>query len=182
MKKTVLHIIILLTVFSYDSYSQKKKSETAESIRTEKIDTIIKYRENGTKDFLVQTVNGLKNGNGLLFDLNENIIGFRHYENDTLNGYGILLNENNFRPKYLYEANKGKRDGVLISFYDNGKIKKFRSADTFSDSQILRFHENGVIREIGQTKSGRAHGIYLYFDENGILEKKVKYENGNIVK
>lgn len=119
---------------------------------------------------------------GLLFDQNENIVGLRHYKNDTLNGYGMLLNENNFRPKYLYEANNGKREGVLISFYDNGKMKKFRSADIFNDGQILRFHENGVIKEIGQTKSGKAHGIYLYFNENGILEKKVRYENGNVVK
>ena len=181
MKKTFLHIFILLILFSCDSYSQKKKSEKIESTRTEKIDTITEYREDGTKDFVVQTVNGLKNGNEILFDQNENIVGLKHYKNDTLNGYGILLNENNFRPKYLYEVNNGRRDGVLISFYDNGKMKKFRSADLFNDAQILRFHENGVIKEIGQTISGKAHGIYLYFNENGILEKKVRYENGNVV-
>lgn len=64
MKKIVLHIIFILILFSCQSYSQKKNNARTQSTRTEKIDTITKYRENGTKDFEVQTVNGLKNGNG----------------------------------------------------------------------------------------------------------------------
>jgi len=182
MRKIVLHIIILLTLFSCNNNSQKQESEITESTQADKIDTVVTVRADGTKGFEVRTKNGMKTGNGFLFDQNENIIGLRYYENDTLNGYGILLDENTFRPKFLYEATNGKRDGVLISFYENGAIKKFRSADTFNDSQIFRFHENGTIEEIGQTKSGKAHGTFLYFDQNGILEKKIEYENGNVKK
>jgi len=180
MNKTLLHIITTLILFSFDGYSQTDKSQETDSTQTAKVDTLINYRTDGTKEFEVQLKNGLKNGNGFLFDQNENIIGLRHYENDTLNGFGFLLNENTFKPKYLYETNKGKYDGVLIEFYENGVIKSFRNADTFNDSQYIRFYENGVIKRIGQTKSGKNHGTWLYFNNNGLLEKKVEYENGNV--
>lgn len=180
MRKTVLHIIILLTLFSCNNYSQKKKSESAESNQSKKTDTIIDYRADGTKEFEVVTKNGLKSGNGYLFDQNENIVGFKHYENDSLNGYGLLLNEKTFRPKYLYETNNGKRDGVILEFYDDGIIKSFRSADIYNYSQKLKFHKNGTIKSIGQTKKGgKAEGTWLYFGENGKLEKTIEYENGN---
>lgn len=182
MKKTLLNIIILLTLFSCKSFSQNKESEKTESTQAEKTDTIINYRSDGTKEFEVLTKNGLKSGNGFFFDQNKNIVGFKHFENDSLNGYGLILNENRFRPKYLYEANNGKRDGVIIEFYENGIIKSFRNADIFNDSQIIRFHENGTIKEIGQTKKGRGNGTVFYFDEKGILEKTVEYENGSIKK
>ncbi|CAM3546131.1 toxin-antitoxin system YwqK family antitoxin [Aequorivita lipolytica] len=182
MKKNVIHIIFVLTLISCNGYSQKSKSKLTESAQIEKIDTITKLRTDGTKEFEVQTRNGLKTGSGFLFDRNENIVGLKHFENDTLNGYGLLLYENTFKPNYLYESNNGKRDGVLIAFYENGVIKSFRSADLFNDGQHIEFHENGTIKEIGQTKKGKAHGTVFYFDNNGILKKKVEYENGNIKK
>ncbi|MFD1096122.1 hypothetical protein [Salegentibacter chungangensis] len=153
-----------------------------ESNQSERTDTIINYRTDGTKEFEVLTKNGLKSGNGFYFDQNENIVGFKHYEKDTLNGYGLILNKDTFRPKYLYETNNGKRDGVMIEFYENGVIKSFRSADIFNDSQNIKFHENGAIKMIGQTKKGRGNGTVYYFDENGILEETIEYENGNVKK
>jgi antitoxin component YwqK of YwqJK toxin-antitoxin module len=50
------------------------------------------------------------------------------------------------------------------------------------DSQNIKFHENGTIKSIGQTKKGRGNGTTFYFDRNGILEKTVELENGNIKK
>ena len=173
MKKNVLHIIILLIFISCNSNLKKKKNKTTESTKLEKIDSIVKYRSDGTKEYIIPTVNGVKNGNKFWFDNNQNIIGFDHYQNDSLNGYELILSEN-FRPKYLFEKNNGKRDGVLISFYENGVIKRFRSADIFHDSQNITFHENGTIKSIGQTKKGRGNGPTFYFDKNGILEKTVE--------
>ncbi len=181
MRKTVLHIIILLTLISCDNDKKKEKTELIESAQIEKIDSIVKYRSDGTKEFIIPTVNGIKTGNKLWFDQKQNIIGFEHYQNDSLNGYGLMLNKN-FRPKYLYEKNNGKRDGVIIEFYENGVIKSFRSADIYHDSQNIEFHENGTIKRIGQTKTGRGNGLTFYFDENGILEKTVELENGNVKK
>ncbi|WP_127844217.1 toxin-antitoxin system YwqK family antitoxin [Psychroflexus aestuariivivens] len=178
MKKTIIHFIFLLILFSSDIYSQTKEFKTGELDKSSKIDTLNEYRPDGTKHFEVLIKNGLKNGTGLLFDRNNNIIGLRHYENDTLHGFGLLLNKKTFRPKYLYEVNNGVFDGVIIDFYDNGSIKSFRNKDTFNDSQTLEFHENGVIKKIGQTKKGQSHGTIFYFDKSGKLEKKVEYEEG----
>ena len=180
MRKTLLHIFIVLLLFSCNSYSQKEKNESTDSTQAVKTDTITKYRADGSKEFQVLTKNGLRSGNGFFFDQNGNVLGFKHYENDTLNGYGLYLNEKTLRPKYLVETNKGKRDGVIIQFYDDGVIKQFRSADIYSDSQNIEFHENGTLKRIGQTKEGQAHGTVLYFDENGKLEKTVEYEYGNV--
>jgi len=179
MTKTVLHIIILFTLVSCNKNSDKTESKTTESAQAEKIDSIIKNRPDGTKEYIIPTINGIKQGNKLWFDDKENIIGFEHYQNDSLNGYGIMLNDN-FRPKYLFEKNNGIRDGILIEFYENGVIKSFRSADIYNDSQRISFHENGTIKEIGQTKKGRGSGTIFYFDKNGILEKTVELEKGNV--
>ena len=181
MRKIILHFIMLLVLLGCNSYSQKEKNEAAESTQVLKIDTITKYRADGSKEYEVLTKNGLRSGNGFFFDQSGNVLGFNHYENDTLNGYGLYLNEKTLRPKYLVETNKGKRDGVLIQFYDDGVIKEFRSADISNESQKLSFHENGAIESIGKTKiGGQAHGTWLFFDENGKLEKTVEFENGNV--
>lgn len=177
--KNILHIISLLILSGCNDQPKKMEIDRTESIQSDKIDSVVNYRHDKTIEFKVKTINGRKNGNGYYFDPNGNVIGFKHFENDSVNGYGLILNEKSLRPKYLYESNNGKRDGVIIEFYENGVIKKFRSADIFNDSQTIRFHENGTIKQIGQTKTGRGHGTVYYFDENGELEKTVEYENGN---
>lgn len=179
MKKSILLIIVLLTSYSCNNSLKNEEIDSTLSTQSKKIDSIVNYRSDGTKEYMIPTENGVKTGNKLWFDNNKNVIGFEHYQNDSLNGYGLMLNEN-FRPMYLFEKNNGKRDGVIIEFYENGVIKNFRSADIFNDSQTIRFHENGTIKEIGQTKKGRSHGTVYYFDKNGILEKTVEYENGNV--
>jgi antitoxin component YwqK of YwqJK toxin-antitoxin module len=182
MKMNLLSFI-LLGLISYNCYSQEEKNRSGEFDGDIIADTITKYRADGSKEFEVLTRNGLRVGNGFFFDKSGNIIGFRHYENDTLNGFGLYLNEKTLKPKYLVEANKGKRDGVLIEFYDDGVIKSFRNADIYNDSQKIEFHENGTIKSVGKTKKGgQAQGTWRYFDENGDLEKTVEYENGNIKK
>lgn len=182
MRKTILCILILQILISCNSTSKEVKNELtdlSESTQIEKIDSIVKYRSDGTKEYIIPTVNGIKTGNKLWFDNNQNIIGFQHYQNDSLGGFGLILNDN-FRPKYLFENNNGKRNGVLIEFYENGVIKSFRNADIFHDSQNIDFHENGTIRRIGQTKKGRGSGPTFYFNEKGILEKTAELSNGNV--
>ena len=152
MKKTILFVSVLQALISCNGYSQKEKNGAGELTASIKTDTITEYRADGSKEFEVLTKNGLKTGNGFFFDQNGNIVGFRHYENNILNGYGLYLNEKTLRPKYLVENNEGNRDGVLIEFYDDGVIKSFRSADISTDSQKIKFHQNGAIKSIGQTK------------------------------
>ncbi|WP_139856768.1 toxin-antitoxin system YwqK family antitoxin [Aequorivita sinensis] len=175
-------LTLFLFLFIFSAHSQTDRQKVSDTVKNATADTFFSYRPDGTISMQIPLQNGVKSGNALLLDEKENIVGIRHYENDTLNGFGLLLNENTYKPKYIYQSKNGKPQGVLIDFYDNGIMKKFRTADIFNDSQILRFHENGVIKEIGQTKMGKAHGTFFYFDVKGKLEKKVEYKEGNVVK
>ena len=93
MKKGIFHIIILLILTSCNDQPKKSEIATSESNQTEKIDSVVNYRADGTMEFKVKTQNGLKNGNGYYFDPSGNVIGFKHFENDSVNGYGLILNE-----------------------------------------------------------------------------------------
>lgn len=178
MIKNIKLLIITLFFLSCNEIAKQSHSEKNQENSSKTIDTIKKFRPDGTKESEIVTYDGIRNGNLYWYDRNENIIGFKHYRNDSLSGYGLSLREN-FKPKYLFENNNGKKDGVIIEFYENGVIKSFRNADLFHDSQKIEFHENGRIKLIGQTKKGRAHGTFYYFNDNGLLDKKVEYINGN---
>ncbi len=118
----------------------------------------------------------------LFFNDENKIIGVSHFENNIQEGFSLILDEKTNIPKYIVQYTKGKRDKVIIAFDNEGKMKSFRSADIYNDSQSMKFHENGVIKEIGNTIKGRADGICYYFDEEGKQIKKVLYAKGNIVK
>lgn len=45
----------------------------------------------------------------------------------------------------------------------------------------MKFHENGVIKSIGDTVKGRGDGIWYYFDEKGKLIKKTIYKEGQVL-
>nr|WP_288934234.1 hypothetical protein [uncultured Allomuricauda sp.] len=169
--KTVISINCLM-ICSLSSYGQDVS-----------IDTLTTYQDNGSKNLEVMVVDGRKEGNGYMYNRDNEIVGFKHFQNDTLNGYGLSLFESTKTPKYIFEFNKGKLNGVIIGFYENGRIKHFRSSDIYSESQKMEFHENGVIKAIGKTKKGgHAHGTWFYFDKNGMLERTAEYENGEPIK
>jgi len=168
MKFIKLFSITFLIIWSLSSYGQDVIT-----------DTLTTYQDNGSKNLEVMLVDNKKEGNGYMYNRDNEIVGFKHFQNDTLNGYGLSLFEDTKTPKYIFEFNKGKSNGVIIGFYENGRIKHFRSSDIYSESQKMEFHENGVIKAIGKTKKGgHAHGTWLYFDKNGRLERTVEYENG----
>lgn len=117
----------------------------------------------------------------LLFNKVGKIIGASHFENNVREGFSLIFDEKTHNPKYLVEYNEGKRDRVIIAFNNDGKIKSFRSADIYHDGQTMDFHENGVIKEIGNTVKGRADGTCYYFNKEGELIRKVLYEKGKIL-
>ncbi|SKB65470.1 toxin-antitoxin system YwqK family antitoxin [Maribacter arcticus] len=178
MKKIVYIILLLLTCCKTTGLVKEINTEITE-LKSEKIDTLTTYQENGAKNMEVLLINDKKEGNGYMYSVHNEIIGFKHFENDTLNGFGLSLYNDTKKPKYIFQYNQGKMNGTIISFYKNGSIERFRSSDIYSVSQKLKFHENGVIKSIGQTqKGGNAFGTWLFFNEKGILERTVEYENG----
>lgn len=118
----------------------------------------------------------------LIFNEEDKILSISHFENNIKEGYSLIFDEETNIPKYLVEYNDGKRDKVIIEFNNDGKIKSFRSADIFHDGQTMNFHENGLIKEIGNTIKGKANGIHHYFNNEGKLIKKVLYDKGQIIK
>ena len=37
------------------------------------------------------------------------------------------------------------------------------------------FYRNGKLKGIGQKLNGKNHGLFIYYDEDGKVSKKVKY-------
>lgn len=117
----------------------------------------------------------------LFFNEEGKIINVSHFENNVREGFSLIFDEKTHSPKYLVEYNEGKKDKVVIAFYNDGRIKSFRSADIDTDSQKMKFHENGVIKSIGNTIKGKGDGTWYYFDKAGKLVKEVIYEEGQVI-
>lgn len=116
----------------------------------------------------------------LIFSKEDKIIEISHYQNNVKDGFSLILNKTTHLPKYLVEYNEGKRDEIIIEFYNDGKIKSLRTADIYGDSQRIKFHQNGVIKSIGNTVKGRGDGLWYYFNNEGKQIKKVLYDEGKI--
>ena len=177
--KNIIYIILLLFTCCKTSSQVNKIDTESTDLKSEKRDTLTSYQENGAKNLEVLLVDGKKEGNGFMYNERNEIVGFKHFEKDTLDGFGLSLYSDTKTPKHIFQYNKGKMNGIIVSFHKNGSIERFRSSDIYSVSQKLNFHENGVIKSIGQTqKGGKAFGTWLYFNEKGVLERTVEYENG----
>lgn len=117
----------------------------------------------------------------LLFNKENKIIDAIHYKNNVKEGFSLIFDENTHCLRYLIEYDEGKSDKIIVEFYDEGRIKSFRSADINSNSQKMSFYENGTVKSIGNTAHGKGNGVWYYFDEKGKLSRKVLYQNGQIV-
>ncbi|MCC4231034.1 toxin-antitoxin system YwqK family antitoxin [Zunongwangia profunda] len=146
------------------------------SCKNQKENEIVDIKRN-EKEKVVE----VKVKDSLLFDQEGKIIGVSHLENNVREGFSLIFDEKKHTPKYLVEYNEGKRNKIIIEFYDEGKIKSFRSADISSDSQKMKFHDNGVIQSIGNTIKGRGEGRWYYFDKEGKLTEEIIYEEGQVV-
>lgn len=134
-------------------------------------------KNNRTKGFK----DSLQTKDSISFNQVGKIIDVSHYKNDVREGFSLVFNDSTRIPKFFVEYNKGKRDGIIIELYDDGKIKSFRTGGINSISQRMKFHENGILKSIGNTVQGKGNGIWYYFDEDGELENKILYENGQIL-
>jgi antitoxin component YwqK of YwqJK toxin-antitoxin module len=109
----------------------------------------------------------------------DNVVLSKTFENDKENGFNVLLDEKSLKPKFMYETNDNVRDGVLVSFYENGIIKTFRSKSLNSKkSQYFEFHPNGVLKSIGYMNFGMYEGYVYFFYDTGKIERKIYYHNG----
>lgn len=50
-----------------------------------------------------------------------------------------------------------------------------------SNGSYKVFYRNGLIKEKGQYNNTQKKGIWYFYNENGVLEKKEKYKNGTLL-
>jgi len=57
-------------------------------------------------------------------------------------------------------------------YFENGKASKnIESLGTLS-YQVIHYYDNGQVREMGYTKDGKRHGLWLSFDTEGKLVRE----------
>lgn len=78
------------------------------------------------------------------------------------------------------------RNGSRVSYYENGNIKNIRSFQRcYQTGYEYRFYPNGTLKDI--TQYNRQHlnvgkeGYWIYFNEDGSVQKQMKYENDHLL-
>jgi antitoxin component YwqK of YwqJK toxin-antitoxin module len=62
--------------------------------------------------------------------------------------------------------------------YENGQVKALWFDMGAERIQLLRFHPNGKLAEIGNWESGRRHGVWANWAENGTKLGEAEYRFG----
>lgn len=182
--------------FENGTISEKKKWKNGKLI-----DSLFTYNEKGellTKGFINKTgflklyKNNILSYEGQLdkdklrgivvYYRNDNVVLSKTFNDNKENGFSLLLDDKSLKPKFIYESNNDKRNGVLIDFYENGIMKTFRTNSLESkNSQYFEFYSNGMLKSIGNKTNGMYSGYVYYFKEDGKIDKKILYENGEII-
>ncbi len=71
----------------------------------------------------------------------------------------------------------GLRQGKVTYFNENGKIYSTQNyLDDKENGLRQRFYENGKLREQGNQKQSTRDSVWTFYNNKGILEKKITYE------
>ena len=125
------------------------------------------------------------------------------YDKDNHPYYGaiILPDEANRKTTYMYV--EGKKHGVAISRFVNGKIElettyangkkngdeilfffnekpKYKKTykDDLLDGEEFLYYQNGQIKKISHYKNGKLNGAVTYYNENGEVTQTEAYKDG----
>ena len=81
--------------------------------------------------------------------------------------------------KNIYSKNTRKPyTGVLIMYFDNGKIKyEGNIVDGKKNGIMKSYYENGQLQEEGHYKEGKYEGLWRRYFDNGILSIKGNYKD-----
>jgi len=115
-----------------------------------------RYDADGKIRFVVNYIDGLKNGDEVSFNIRGQIEARTSYRNDQLDG--IAGTYKSGRPTQEVSYKNGQYDGPTKKYFPNGKIQ-----------QEINF------------KDGKQHGMFKYFDEEGNVTLEYEYKNGEKV-
>jgi len=106
--------------------------------------------------FVVNYIDGLKNGDELSFNTRGQIEARTSYKNDVLDGISGTYKSG--RPTQEVSYKNGQFDGPTKKYFGNGKLQ-----------QEINF------------KNGKQHGAFRYYDEEGNVTLEYEYKNGEKV-
>lgn len=95
---------------------------------------------------------------------NENLLRFRSFQNDTLNGKYYEFFENGFI-KHIYNVKQGIQTGSNYDYYENGILKNYKFFDDLGKLAFIRRYDS-----IGIQKSDE--GDIMIFIPDTIANKK----------
>lgn len=76
------------------------------------------------------------------------------------------------------ELRAGKRVGPWASYFANGAIRSRSTyADGLEEGPTEVFHENGMTYYSGAYHKGKSAGEWVFYDEQGKEQKRVKYDS-----
>ncbi|NNC95133.1 MAG: toxin-antitoxin system YwqK family antitoxin [Chitinophagales bacterium] len=117
----------------------------------------ISYHPNGNKYISQQYLDGIKNGQWIIF-----------YESGDTQKLG-----------YIYE---GIDDSIYKEWYDNGQLRYFYYYDDGKKTgQWKTWYENGVQWTSRDFENDKLNGKVLVYDTDGTLTKEYTYKNGEMI-
>lgn len=157
MKKTIIYGFIIITTFSCNKAINNKLISS-------------------------QSATKLNDSLGVKFSKRGNIVNSKSLFNNDENGICVIYRDSVLTiPKYIYHTRNGKRDGLLMTFRENGILKSLRESDIFSEGQYIEFNDNGSVKFIGRKVNGKINGWSYNFDKNGMLKSKILYKDSNVI-
>lgn len=104
------------------------------------------------------------------------------YRKDIPYKQWIVFYSDGKTPSEVYNYDKGKKEGVQTTYFENGQIKEqWNCHQSIINGAIVFYHPNGKTRCNGEYKNDLPFGIWTYYDENGKITVKDHYKDGKVV-
>lgn len=162
------------------------------------LDSIWKfYRDNGTLSQIISYQNDLKDGVEVYYDsLERKVRSFTYQGNVKQGEYLVYFQSGKVKEQGSYENNVlsgllkefDESDGRLITktTYKNGLIYSQEKLNRYDGSgkKIGFWQEQypfGELKEEGNYVNGLKHGLFKYYNRQGVFEKYLYYEMGQLV-
>ncbi len=111
-----------------------------------------------------------------------------YHLNDTIPFTGLAVdyyeNSKNVRTALEYKNGHTKL-GKVRGYYESGKLQmefSYGDIDGMEDGDSRIWYENGQLKNKGQYLKGAPEGIWLYYNEKGVLIKTEEYKDGELIK
>jgi len=132
------------------------------------------------KDGLVYKKDSTQPFTGSILDVYDNflIMGTGTYKDGKREGMWISFwNNGNVENEGVFKD--GKEHGLFESYYRNGQLKERKTyKEGREEGLVEQFNENGHLEYKGNYRDGKQHGLSEWFDKNSQLRYRGNYKKG----